>query len=220
MEELKIAKECIVEMMNEKYMKVFDFRYEEGRHYYNATRRPMEKLVATMEEDEMKSMLPDAVTVFLILDIKGREPVLYLANEYRYPVGRSILCPPAGLMDPGDADEEFPLIATAVREIREETGIEVKKSDRIFVVNPLAFSSPGMTDESNALVCAVVSLDSLDSLTQSGAEITERFDGYRLIDRDEARKLLSDGRNEDGRFYSMYTWSALMYFLSDMWREE
>lgn len=74
-----------------------------------------------------------------------------------------------------------------------------------------------MTDESNALVCAVIQLDDTSSLTQAGAVGSECFDGFELLTKEEARTLLKNGRDSNGIFYSVFTWAALMYFVSDLW---
>ena len=75
-----------------------------------------------------------------------------------------------------------------------------------------------MTDESNALVCVVLNDHDLSGLTQDGAEGQECFDGFSLITKDEAKKILKDGVDNRGHFYSVYTWAALMYFSLDMWK--
>ena len=41
----KITKDCVETVVDKKYLRVFDLKYEEGKHYFDATRRPMEKLV-------------------------------------------------------------------------------------------------------------------------------------------------------------------------------
>ena len=38
------------------------------------------------------------------------------------------------------------------------------------------------------------------------------------MSEEEARKMLNDGRDAEGNFYSMYTWASLMYFISDLWK--
>ena len=122
-------------------------------------------------------------------------------------------------MDPEDEELESPLLETAKREIHEETGIVVdEKTDEIFVINPLLFSSPGMTDESNGLVCVVLHRQELSMLDQSGAVGQECFDGFELVNKDRAKELLKAGVDGNGHFYSVYTWAALMYFVSDMWK--
>ena len=37
-------------------------------------------------------------------------------------------------------------------------------------------------------------------------------------DLEEAAKILADGRDKNGIFYSVFTWAALMYFVSDLWK--
>ena len=114
----------------------------------------------------------------------------------------------------------MPALLTAKREILEETGLPVSETDRIRLVNPLLFSSPGMTDESNALACAVITMDSFEGVDRSGAEGTELFSGYELYTEEDARRILREGRDDNGNFYSVYTWCALMYFVSGLWKEE
>lgn len=213
-----IKKENIKSLFESRFIKVFDLQYDEGKHYYNATRRPLEKIAAIKPEEEFRTMLPDAVTCVVILTIKDEEPKLLLTKEFRYPAGQFLLSPPAGLLDPEDETEENPVIAAAKREITEETGIKPDEKDTFFVINPLLFSSPGMTDESNALVGAVVNLDDTLTLSQEGAVGSECFDGFELLSIKDAKEILKAGRDKDGIFYSVYTWAALMYFVSDLWR--
>lgn len=213
-----ITKQNITPLFESKYIKVFDLQYTENSHYYNATRRPAENLVATKSNDEFRSMLPDAVTCVVILKIKGDEPRLLLSQEFRYPTGQFLLSPPAGLLDAEDEALENPILSAAAREIEEETGIKCKEGDMLTIINPLLFSSPGMTDESNALVCAVINLDDTSTLSQEGAVGSECFDGFKLLSVAEAKDILKAGRDTDGIFYSVYTWAALMYFISDLWR--
>ena len=168
-----------------------------------------------MDEEEFKKMLPDAVSCVVIIELPDQEPLLLLSYEFRYPAGRFLLSVPAGLVDPDDEKAPNPLLETAKREIHEETGLTVDdKKDVMFVINPLLFSTPGMTDESNALVCARIHLENLDMLDQSGAEGSECFDGFLLVTKEHARNLLQTGVDDHGHFYSVYTWAALMYFLS------
>lgn len=219
-----ISRDCVKSLFESKYIKVFDLQYEEGKHYFDATRRSAEELVAVKSDDEFKKMLPDAVTCAVILVGKG-EPRLLLSREFRYPTGRFLLSPPAGLMDPEDkegyenglpADEA--LISTAKREISEETGLTVGPEDKIFVINPLLFSTPGFTDESNGLVCAVINAGEDFELTSDGAVGTEVFDGFVLVNEAEAREIIKNGRDSYDNFYSVYTWAVLMYFVSGMWK--
>ena len=215
----KITKDCVETIVDKKFLRVFDLKYEEGKHYFDATRRPLDRLVAPMSEEEFKAMTPDAVSCVVIVELPGKEPQLLFSYEYRYPTGRFLLSVPAGLMDPEDREKENPLIETAKREIFEETGIVVDENrDEIFVINDLLFSSPGMTDESNGLVCVKLRLENLDMLDQTGAVGQEFFDGFEFVDKEKAKELIKAGVDGQGHFYSVYTWAALMYFISDLWK--
>ena len=213
-----IKKENVKPLFDSKFIKVFDLQYEEGKHYYDATRRSLDRIAAVKSEEEFRTMLPDAVTCVVILNIKEEEPKLLLSKEYRYPAGQFLLSPPAGLLDPEDADTENPILTAAKREIREETGLTITEKDSLFVINPLLFSSPGMTDESNALACAVIRLEDKSVLSQDGAVGSECFDGFELLSKEEAMEILKNGRDKNGIFYSVYTYCCLMYFVSDLWR--
>ena len=213
-----IKKENVSPLFESKFIKVYDLQYKEGKHYFDATRRSSDDLMAIKSVEEFKKSLPDAVTCVVILNIKDEEPRLLLSYEFRYPTGQFLLSPPAGLLDPSDAASANPLLATARREIEEETGLVLGENDRLFTINPLLFSTPGMTDESNALVCAVVTLNDTGSLTQCGAVGSECFDSFELITKNDAKAILQSGHDKNGIFYSVYTWAALMYFISDMWK--
>ena len=210
----EINKEKIETLYESRFLKCFDLQYAEGKHYYVASRRGKEDLVAGKADDEFRSMLPDAVTIAVVLHLPGNDTRLLMSYEYRYPVGQFLLSPVAGLLDPGDRDSDNPLVNAAVREIREETGITVKETDRVYVLNPCAFSTPGMTDESNAFLCAEITLDNLDELNQNGAEGSELFDGFELLDRERAQEIFRTGRDEHGNFYSLAAWMVLSIFLS------
>ncbi|WP_026490075.1 NUDIX hydrolase [Butyrivibrio sp. XBB1001] len=215
----KITADQVQEILDKKFIRVFDLQYAEGAHYFDATRRAKEDIVAIKSEEEFKKMLPDAVSCVVIVLLPGKEPQLLLSYEYRYPTGRFLLSVPAGLLDPEDKDEANPIVTTAIREIHEETGIVVDtRRDTVEAINPFLFSSPGMTDESNALVKVILHLDNLDQLDQTGAVGQEFFDGFCFVNKEKAAELLKNGVDDKGHFYSVYTWAALMYFVSDMWK--
>ena len=210
----KINKNRIETLYETRFLKVYDLQYAENRHYYEASRREEKDLVVKMSDGEVRRMLPDAVTIAVVLHLPENRTRLLMSYEYRYPVGQFLLSPVAGLLDPEDKKDPDPLVSAAVREIREETGLAVRETDRVYVLNPCAFSTPGMTDESNAFLCAEITLDSLDGLTQNGAEGSELFDGFELLDRDRAAEIFRTGRDEHGNFYSLAAWMVLSIFLS------
>ena len=215
----QIKKENVKPLFESPYLRVADLQYAPGKHYYDATRRTMENLTAVKSDEEFQSMLADAVSCFVILDGEGEEPRLLLSYEFRYPAGQYLLSVPAGLIDEEDRDKPDALITTAIREIKEETGLAIQDTDSVRIVNPLVFSTPGLTDESNALVCAVLRSARLSDLSQEGAVGSEQFDGFCLLTKSQAREVLGTGRDERGKHYPLYTWAALLYFVSDMWRQ-
>lgn len=239
----------IKSLFESKFIKVFDLQYQEGRHYYNATRRDEKDLVAAKSTEEFKKMLPDAVSCVVIWnpsdddEKSGHEPCLLMNREFRYPTGQYLLSVPAGLIDREDVEtisgykaqidmdnnnadsnawtiekNNSILIKTAMRELHEETGIVITEADEVSVINPCLFSTPGMTDESNALVKIVLNRDSLNGMSQEGAVGGELFDGFDLLTKAQAKKILEDGVDEHGIYYSVYTWAALTYFVADLWR--
>lgn len=209
MEKPKLTKEKVESLFETKYIKIFDMQYKEGRHYYNATRRGKDDLVCLKSDEQFKQMRPDAVTCVVIL--KGEVDKLLLMYEFRYPTGQFLLSPPAGLMDKDDVS----VLDTAKREIKEETGVD---ANELYVINPLLFSTPGMTDESNALVCAIIHEENLKQLSQEGAEGSELFDGFELIDKEKAKEILKRGTDDDGVFFSVYTFAALTYFVGELYK--
>ena len=218
-EKRKINQEDVKTVFESPYIRVADLQYAPGRHYYDATRRTTDDLTATKSDEEFRTMFPDAVSCIVILDTPGEEPRLLLSYEFRYPAGQFLLSVPAGLIDKEDKEGKNPVISTALREIREETGLKTVQGDSAVIVNPLLFSSPGMTDESNALVCVVLHSADPAELSQEGAVGSELFDGFALLTKADAMDVLRKGRDARGNFYSVYTWAALAFFVSDMWKE-
>ena len=215
-EQLKLTKDRVHNAYESRFIKGFGMEYVAGKQYMNATRRNVDDLVALKSDEEFKSMLPDAVSCVVILN--GDEPKLLLTYEFRYPTGQYLLSVPAGLIDKSDEAEVDPIIVTAKRELKEETNIDLSEEDKIEIINPLLFSTPGMTDESNALVCVVISDAQSLQLSQEGAVGTECFDGFVTLTRGDAERILKQGKDDKGIFYSVYTWAALMYFVSGMWK--
>jgi ADP-ribose pyrophosphatase len=222
---MDIKKEQVETLIDKKFVRLYDLQYGAGKHYYDASRRAADDLVAVKSEEEFLTMLPDAVSCIVILELPGQQPCLLLSQEYRYPAGRFLLSVPAGLIDPEDVqaakesgDNKSAILAAAAREIHEETGLAIRETDTLSVVNPFLFSTPGMTDESNALVCAVLKRENMNELSQDGAVGSELFDGFTLVTLSEARQFLKNGRDDNGHFYSIFTWAALTYFCNSIYK--
>ncbi len=215
-----LKKETTETLLETRFIKLYDLQYAPGKHYFNASRRTKDDLIALKSREALAKMHPDAVSCIVIAEVENEEPKLVLFNEFRYPAGQFLLSPPAGLIDPKDAESGNAAVSAAKREIFEETGLKVEDSDRIFTVNPFLFSTPGMSDESNALVCAVLHPKDLSCLTQSGAVGSECFDGFVLLTKEEAKRMLRQGWDDNGIYYSIFTWAVMIYFVTDLWKEE
>ena len=207
------------ELYHTRFVKLYDLEYDDGSHYFEASRREIDDLLACKGEDELVAALPDAVSACLVVITPDDEPRMVLNYEYRYPTGQYVLGIPSGLIDARDVNEGDPLVTSMVREIAEETGVHLGEKDRIWVVNRLLFNTPGLTDESTALLCAVAWLDDLSSLSHAGAEGSERFGAFELLSKEEVRHILKTGRDPRGHFYPMVAWSAMTYFACDLWKE-
>jgi len=231
-------KVCIIS--DKKFLKFFDIEYEEGKHYFAVTRRDVEKSFAVLSEKEAKLSLPDAVTIVLIIKNAKGESYLYLNYEYRYAAGRFLLSPPAGLIDKNErisCENELKtlasdslseiesikryedlvrktLIGASVREIKEETGYDAKDAE-FTVLSDVMFSTPGMTDESNALIKCVITVNDEKNHGLNAPDGTELFGGYELLSKEDARKVIKDGRDRYGNFYSIYTYCALQEFFNE-----
>lgn len=212
-----MKKEQMKMLFDSRFIKVVDIEYEPGRHYYNATRREIDDLAAVKTDEAFREMTADAVTCVLIL-LTEDGPRLLMSYEFRYPAGRYLLSPAAGLIDPEDRHAPCPAVTAARREIFEETGLHAAADDPVFVVNPLVFSTPGMSDESNAVVCAVIRHPDLAAITQNGAVGSEKFAGYRLLSAADAERILREGRDEYGNFYPVYAMVVMMYFVGGQWK--
>ena len=197
-------------LFENRYVNVYDLCYEDGRHYYDASRRKKEDLVAASEKPE----LPDAVSAFVILRCLDGQERLLLFHEYRYPTGQYGLSIPSGLIDEKDRDSEDPAMHAILRELREETGLVLKEGDRAKLISPFVFCTPGLSDESTALIAIHAALDEKQHLSQSGAEGSEIFDGFQLVTRAEAEEILKRGTDDAGIPYPLVTWAAMMYFVN------
>ena len=119
---------------------------------------------------------PDAVAILAMLDNK-----IVLIKQYRYPVGDYIYELPAGIID-----EDEDTITAAKREMFEETGLKFVPYPLQFLNRPL-FSSPGMTDET----CAVVVGQCYGTPTNNNQEDSEDIEVV-LVDRKEALRILNE----------------------------
>ena len=121
---------------------------------------------------------PDAVLVGCY-QIRDGQIYLLLEKQFRPGLMHDVWSFPAGLADPEDASVE----ATAIREVREETGYGIED---IEVVLPPSPTSEGLSDECNA-VCLAKLASKADTDREEFEDIADR-----LYSEEEVQALLQD----------------------------
>ncbi len=109
---------------------------------------------------------------------------LLMVEQYRDPVGRTLVELPAGLIDAGETAE-----AAAHRELREETGYTAAQMRLLATY----YTSPGFTDEQHSLFLATDL-----SLTETAIDPDE-IAGLRRVQRSEALAMIDRGEIVDGK---------------------
>ena len=66
-----MEKDQIKKVYHSKYIKLYDMEYQKGSHYLCASRREEDRLPAAMPKEAYKTLLPDAVSCVVVLNIKG-----------------------------------------------------------------------------------------------------------------------------------------------------
>ena len=118
----------------------------------------------------------------VIVGFRGDE--LLLLREFRMGVNQFIYNMPAGHSEPGESVEEC-----AKRELREETGLHIKK---IYKILPPAYASPDLSDSSAWVIMAEVEGE-FNPQTEEDEYIQPLFADRKLLER------LLDGEKFSGR---------------------
>lgn len=157
-----------------KWLNLFDVKYVaktgDEKSWQLATRQKEPKCVSG------KYNRPDAVVIVPFHKAKHK---MVITREYRVPLSDYEYGFPAGLIDAGESVEQ----ATR-RELREETGLTVS---RFIKISPPIYSSPGMTDESVAMVYVECEGEPSNS-ANTEAELIDVL----LVTPAEASRLCSD----------------------------
>lgn len=122
---------------------------------------------------------PDGVVMFGLAGAKHDHVVL--VRQFRYPIAGYIYELPAGLVE---KDEDFK--DAAIREMKEETGLDFHPLDVDPMYERPFYNSVGMTDES----CCMVYGHCEGSISREGLESSEDLDVV-LADRAEVIRILS-----------------------------
>lgn len=166
----------IVKKETGNYITRYDISYEtEQKHtkvYEMISRNPQ---IQTAEE--LRGTKADAV-VIIAVDESGEH--ILLAREFRLAPGEWVYNFPAGLID----DEETPA-QSAVRELQEETGLELYEINDTL---PLSYSAVGFSNEMN--VCIIGK--ARGTFRKSTSEVEEIHAGW--YSKEDVRNLLKTER--------------------------
>jgi len=164
---------------------------------FNATKldktgTPLNWIYASRKDDQTleSKERADAVVIVPIIRKRIDTPLGYydcyhliMTSEYRVPIMDRELGFPAGLID-GDEDP----VETAKRELKEETGLDLKE---VIHVSPVTYSSAGITDE--AIIYVFCEADG--DLTIDNCEASEDIEIKVITDKD-----LKDDISKMGKF--------------------
>lgn len=172
-----------------------DVESKTGRkgHYYVASRAKTENDLKI----RTKKNTPDGVIIYSLYGEKKDKVVL--VRQYRYAIDSYIYEFPAGLVEPGEDYKE-----AGIREMKEETGLELSPIDVDPAYEKPYFTTIGMTDES----CATVYGYTSGEISGDGLEDSEELE-IVLADREEVGRIL---REEKAAIMTAY---MLMHFLHD-----
>ena len=172
-----------------------DVESKTGRkgHYYVASRAKTENDLKI----RTKKNTPDGVIIYSLYGEKKDKVVL--VRQYRYAIDSYIYEFPAGLVEPGEDYTE-----AGIREMKEETGLELSPIDVDPAYEKPYFTTIGMTDES----CATVYGYTSGEISGDGLEDSEELE-IVLADREEVRRIM---REEKAAIMTAY---MLMHFLHD-----
>ena len=177
-------------LSDRSYLNLFEVRYTDRngdeRIWDVASRAPMAKCKTHAFD------LPDAV---VMVGFHSQQKKLVIIREFRVPLGGYQYGFPAGLVDPGETVE-----TACRREMIEETGLTVTD---ILRISPPIYSSPGMTDESVAMVY----LNCTGTPSNAGNHSVEDIETI-LVSQQEARRLCEDKTSK----FDVKTWLVLSVF--------
>ena len=187
----------ITQETHNKFLNFYDLETvnkvgKEG-HYYMASRAKCENELK-MKTGENN---PDGVVIYSLYGENHDRGVLI--RQLRYPRGGYVYELPAGLVDPGENYH-----VAAVRELKEETGLELQPLEVDEIYQKPYFTTVGMTDES----CGTVYGYASGEISKKYMEASEEIEVV-LADRKEVERIL---REEHVALICAY---MMMHFLHD-----
>ena len=168
----------IVQQTKQKFLNMFEFTVEDrtGRvHPYYVASRALK-----IDDLKVKTRENTADGVIMYAVHRGETDQVVLVKQFRYSIGDYIYELPAGLVDQGEDYKE-----TAVREMKEETGLTFQPLDYDPCYSEPFFTTVGMTDESCRTVFGEAFGDPSNAYLEESEDIEVVF-----ADRTLAKEIL------------------------------
>lgn len=175
--------ETIRKTTDNRFLNMYELgmKNEDGKEstYYVASRaKNIDQLKIRTRENT-----PDGVIIYSVYrDASDMEEKIVLIRQYRCPLDDYIYEFPAGLVDEG---EDFQ--TAGIRELKEETGLELEPINAKEMYTKPFFTTIGMTDES----CGTVYGYASGVPSKDGQEENEEIE-IVLADRAEAKRILEE----------------------------
>lgn len=172
----------IIKMTDNKFLNLYHLQAE------NRVGKDVNYFVASRSENAAQMDLvthenhPDGVAIYSLYGEDHDHVVL--VRQYRYPIDDYIYEFPAGLVEKG---EDYR--GAAVRELKEETGLDLTLLSPDPSYERPFYTTIGMTDES----CSIVFGYASGTVSKAGLEESEELDVV-LVDREEAKRILREER--------------------------
>lgn len=164
----------------------------EGKYYVASRAKNIEELEISRQQQS-----PDGVIIYSLYGEKRDKVVLI--RQYRYPINNYIYEFPAGLVEPGEDYHK-----AAVREMKEETGLNLHPIKVDTIYEKPYYTTIGMTDECCGTVYGYCDGEISADLMEDSEEIE-----VVLADREEVKRILKEER------VAVVCSYMLMHFLHD-----
>ena len=162
--------------------------------YINSKNKVIDWFFVSRKKEPITDKSVDAVVIIPIINTpEGRK--LVVTKEYRVTIGDYEYGFPAGLIENGSSMKQ-----SATRELKEETGLNIKK---VLGVSNVVYSSPGLSDESSVMFF----VEAEGEISKKYQEATEDIETF-LYDINDIRNLLGDANKAVGA----KAWGVLYYY--------
>jgi ADP-ribose pyrophosphatase len=132
------------------------------------------------------------------------EQKLVIIKEFRVPLNNYEYGLPAGLIDPGQDIKD-----TAIRELKEETGLDVVEF--LKEPSPIVYNSAGLTDEG----CSIVYVEATGQLTKDNLQDSEDIETF-LYSRVQISNLMNQARLDKNICIGAKAWMIFETFVEKL----